>query len=179
MRAPDVLVFGFGALLHPSKVPPREPRWFACRAPDYAMAFQHDAGFGTLVPLREADSPHEPHVSRDCAHGVAYALRPHEVDELLRREKGYDLRPIRLVALDEQPTAEAASFAAASSTSSGDDASDERAQGVGCDAVAFISSAWHRLDRPVAPTRRYAELVLRGAQVREQPRVLKSSGGNA
>ena len=45
------LVFGFGALLHPSKMFSREPSWIACAAPDHALSFRHRMGFATLETL--------------------------------------------------------------------------------------------------------------------------------
>ena len=65
---------------------------------------------------------------------MVYTLRPSEVDEIARREKGYVLRPVHLLEDGEAST-----------------------------AVAFISSPWQLLPAPVAPTRRYAELILDGA----------------
>ena len=69
-------------------------------------------------------------------------MREFEVDELIRREKGYTLETICLETLEG---------------------------GTAFEARAFISSPWHMLDAPVAPTRRYAELVLSGAVARELP----------
>ena len=69
-------------------------------------------------------------------------MRPFELDELIRKEKGYNLETISVEPL------------------SGGDAFD---------ALAFISSEWHILDQPVAPTRRYAELCLSGAIARSLP----------
>lgn len=37
------------------------------------------------------------------------------------------------------------------------------------EALAFISSPWHRLKAPLPPSRRYAELVLEGAEIRGLP----------
>ena len=37
------------------------------------------------------------------------------------------------------------------------------------EALAFISSPWQRLGTPVAPSRRYADLILGGAELRGLP----------
>lgn len=139
-RSADVLLFAFGALLSPSKVPARAPEWLACRAPGYRMAFQHQVGFGTLIPAEGVDAL--PHSSPMPAHGVVYSLRPFELDELRRREKGYTLESITVESLQD---------------------------GEALQVQAFISSEWHCLKRPVAPTRRYADLVLSGAEERGLP----------
>ena len=105
------------------------------------MAFQHQVGFGTLIESTSNDAV-PPHCSPFPAHGCVYALRQFEVDELIRKEKGYTLQAITVQALDD---------------------------GTIFEARAFISSPWHMLDAPVAPTRRYAELVLGGAVERKLP----------
>ena len=102
------------------------------------MSFCHNGAFGTLVDVNE----NTPHTSPCAAHGVVYALRQWEVDELIRKEKGYDLKPVRVEPLDESEPFE---------------------------ALAFISSPWHKLPAPLPTTRRYAELCLAGAELKGLP----------
>jgi hypothetical protein len=142
-RADDIKLFGFGALLHPSKVPTRSPAWEACIALDHAMSFSHNGGYASLVDLQQQEQEALPHTSPCGAHGVVYAMRPFEVDELIRREKGYDLKSVRV-----QPILPC---------------------GETYEALAFISSPWHALDAPLPTTARYANLILDGAQMRGLP----------
>ena len=110
------------------------------------MEFGHQVGFATLVAL-DPTGEQVPHRSPGPACGVLYAMRPDEVEDLKRKERGYDLTPVTVERIDD-----------------GDDSVPST-----IDAVAFISSRWHRLPSPVTPTRRYAELVLTGAELRGLP----------
>jgi hypothetical protein len=139
-----VLLFGFGALLHPSKIFDREPECIACAAPEHALSFRHRLGFATLEPLNEQQP--QQHRSPSCAYGVVYKLRSDELDELKRRERGYDLQTIPVLPLDK--ATEGAELA---------------------EALAFISLPNNILSAPVAPTRRYADLVADGAEIRGLP----------
>ena len=143
------LVFGFGALLHPSKVPARQPEWWVCTAPEYQMEFSHRAGYATLIPLAggRASPDGMQHRSPGVAHGVVYALTPQELDELKRKERGYDLAPISVRPLEGASNEPSPDFI----------------------ALTFISSPWQRLSSPVTPTRRYADLVASGAAIRGLP----------
>ena len=139
-----VLLFGFGALLHPSKIFDREPECIACAAPEHALSFRHRLGFATLEPLHEQQP--QQHRSPSCAYGVVYKLRSDELDELKRRERGYHLQTIPVLPLDK--ATEGAELA---------------------EALAFISLPNNILSAPVAPTRRYADLVADGAEIRGLP----------
>ena len=146
MRDPSILLFGFGALLHPSKMFDRQPKWTACVAPEHALTFRHRMGFATLEPLgKQRPTGIDEHRSPACAHGVVYWLTPDEVEELSRRERGYTLQTIPVRPLD---------------CSSDEDLHQ---------ALAFVSSRWNLLNRPVAPTRRYANLIVDGAELRGLP----------
>ena len=80
-------------------------------------------------------------------HGVVYTLRPDELDILKRRERGYQLQEIRVRPLDSTVTG------AEELTS----------------ALAFVSSPMNLLRTPVPPTRRYADLIVGGAELRGLP----------
>lgn len=150
MRSEHLLVFGFGALMHPSKVPTRPLEWLPCRALDHAMEFSHNQGFATLIPVDDTPSVDRPrHQSPGCAYGVVYWLTPSEVEDLKRRERGYKLETVRVLPIR--------------------DGSSETENVEPIQALSFISSPWHRLERPVAPTRRYAELLFEGATIRGLP----------
>ena len=86
----EVLLFGFGALLHPSKTFPRSPECVVVRAPSHRLSFAHQLGYATLEPLDEdiAAEGIQQHASPGCACGVVYSLRQAEVDELIKRERG-------------------------------------------------------------------------------------------
>ena len=86
MRDEMTLLFGFGALLHPSKLT-REPDFVACKAPNHRLAFSHKLGFATLEPLDSA-TPLTEHVSPGCAFGACYSLRASELEALQRKERG-------------------------------------------------------------------------------------------
>ena len=114
---------------------PKTPEWLACRAPGYRMAFQHQVGFGTLIPAEGVDAL--PHSSPIPAHGVVCSSsvpkrRATQTERGLHTREGHHSRVA---------------------------AGREALQ-----VQAFISSEWHCLKRPVAPTRRYADLVLSGAE---------------
>ena len=116
-------------------------------SPEWLLAAHLETGWrssigwlGTLRPAEGVDAL--PHSSPIPAHGVVYSLRPFELDELRRREKGYTLEVITVESLQD---------------------------GEALQVQAFISSEWHCLKRPVAPTRRYADLVLSGAEERGLP----------
>jgi hypothetical protein len=141
----DVLIFGFGALLHPSKLPSPEPPWLACRAPKHTVAFCHRNGYASLKPLEDVSDVPLAHTSPTCAHGALYALTQQQVDVLVKKERGYDLQPIQVETLCPDQSGEC------------------------YDALAFVSSPWYRLDRPVATTRRYADLLVSGAEIRGLP----------
>lgn len=144
MRDPTILLFGYGALLHPSKIFDRQPAWTPACAPKHALSFRHRMGFGTLEPLGEnSDSDGtSQHRSPGCAHGVVYRLTTEEVAELSRRERGYTMETIPVLPLDGEDITE---------------------------AVAFISSRWNVLNQAVAPTRRYVDLIVGGAELRGLP----------
>ena len=108
-------------------------------------------GFGTLEPLgKDSDSNGaQQHRSPGCAHGVVYRLTSEEVAELSRRERGYTMEMIPVSPLDI--------------SSLDEDLTDLT------EAVAFVSSRWNVLNQPVAPTRRYVDLIVGGAELRGLP----------
>lgn len=140
----DVLLFGFGALLSSTKLPARQPEWCVACAPDFQFQYRHNGGFGTLV--RTAAPVAAPHCSPGVALGIVVALREFELEEIKRREKGYDLLPIDVVP-----------------------AQDGVFAGGRASVLAFVSSPWHLLGKPVPPRRRYVELMLSGATERGLP----------
>jgi hypothetical protein len=163
-RTTDIrLLFGFGALLHPSKISSAAP-WAAAFAPGHRLAFQHQVGFATLEPMADEACPH---TSTSCAHGAVYAVSESELGELVRRERGYELQSIPVALLSEDLDGERTDFLLSLADTDGMAPASGTSRYM--NALAFVSSPWHRLDSPVAPTRRYAELIVRGAEIRGLP----------
>jgi cation transport regulator ChaC len=146
MREPSVLLFGFGALLHPSKMFDRQPEWTPCYAPEHALCFRHRMGFATLEKLRYDPLGTRLHRSPACAHGVVYRLTSDEVAQLTKKERGYKLETISVQPLNPEED--------------GEDLTE---------ALAFVSSQGNILIQPVPPTRRYADLIVGGAELRGLP----------
>ena len=136
------LLFVYGALLSPALLPSDRP-WWRAECPDRRVEFRQKGGYATLeVPeegMRSFCSPQP-------AQGIVVALSDADTEELQRREVGYDL-----LAVDVEVEVE----------------DDEAA--VRLAAEAFVCSWWHRLPRPVPPTRRYIEKILTGASARGLP----------
>ena len=120
------------------------------------MAFAHKDGYATLLPLVAVRLERQQHLSPGCAHGVVFEVSSREVEILQKRERGYNLEPVLVEPIG---------------SGDGDDGGDPsgRAEDSSFEALAFVSSRWQRLARPVAPRQWYIDLVLSGAEARQLP----------
>jgi hypothetical protein len=119
----------------------------AAADPALALAFSHRGGYATLAAAAPPGAPAWARLEggapvRRRAHGVLYEVTPAQLAALSANEVGY-----RLAEVAVRPYGAAAAAAPLL-------------------AAAFLSSPWLRLRRPVAPPRRYRDLIVRGARER-------------
>lgn len=141
---PGIHCFAFGANMSPTTLAKRGVRPLASQPALLAdvgmqLSFSHRGGYATLLHLGAG----RPHFSVPAAgpawrqpHGVLHTLTPADFQKLAAREVGY--RQVRILArtYDGRPVP---------------------------DALAFVSSPLLCLYQPVAPPRRYLDLLLEGA----------------
>ncbi|KAL4430342.1 hypothetical protein ABPG77_002148 [Micractinium sp. CCAP 211/92] len=142
---PGIHCFAFGANMSPTTLAKRGVRPLTSQPALLAdagmqLSFSHRGGYATLLHLG-AGGPPVPGPAAGPAwrqpHGVLHTLTPADLQKLAAREVGY--RQVRIPARTY----------------------DGRAVP---DALAFVSSPLLHLYQPVAPPRRYLDLLLEGAR---------------